>query len=412
MEASETLVEIALRHAPGPFAGEYNPETFRLRDEALSLLPADDHRSRALLLARQVNDLMWTDEYAKKAALYEAARAHAARTTDPAVHAALALGAFNSFAWPGSLDEKLRITSEAIRLASLTDDLQLRETTSALRLMALLESGSMEAFRQEAAAFRELADRDRVPTLYWICGVHSAVLAHLEGRIEQVEQAAYECRRVGERMSDWGALMTAGALLTVARIEQGRAAEIVDVVRQSVVQFKEIVGWRVLLAYVLFKAQRFEDARSTFSDIVLGDFEIPRNVSWPACMVWLGELAFYLDAKDAAPSLYDRLLPYTGRFAVLGVSAGCFGSIERHLGLLAAASGRLDLGLQHLEAGLAANESAGAALPAAYTKLDLATVLARSGAKADWTRIRALRADVASFAQTMGLAQLASEAVA
>jgi predicted ATPase/DNA-binding winged helix-turn-helix (wHTH) protein len=412
MEASETLVEIALRHAPGLTAGQYNPETHRLRDEALSLLPADDHRSRALLLAHQVNDLFWTDEYAKSAALYEAARADAALTTDPAVHAALANAAFTSLTWPGPLDEKLRITSEAVRLASLTDNLELHETTSVFRLMALLESGSMEAFRQEAAAFRELANRYRLPTLFWVSGVHSAVLAQLEGRIEQVEQAALECQRVGERMSDWSALMTAGALLTVARIEQGRAAEIVDVVRQSVVQFKEVVGWRVLLAYVLLKARRFEDARSVFRDIVTGDFEVPRNVSWPACMAWLAELAFYLDARDAAPSLYDRLLPYTGRFVVLGVAAGCFGSIERHLGLLAAASGRLDLALQHLESGLTANESIGAALPAAYTKLDLATVLARAGAKCDGPRIRALRADVADFAPKMGLAQLACEAIA
>jgi len=94
------------------------------------------------------------------------------------------------------------------------------------------------------------------------------------------------------------------------------------------------------------------------------------------------------DAESAAP-LYDALAPYASRFTTHSFGAS-WGSVERPLGLLAAALGRREQAEAHLRAALAANRAIDAPMLVAVTECDLGELLGlpELGASAEATARR------------------------
>ena len=85
---------------------------------------------------------------------------------------------------------------------------------------------------------------------------------------------------------------------------------------------------------------------------------------------------------QGAQILYDLLLPYADRCAVVGtiISAG---SLSRPLGLLATALSRLDAAEMHFEAALEMNAKIRAVIWVAHTQHDYARMLCLRGAAGD-----------------------------
>ncbi len=89
-----------------------------------------------------------------------------------------------------------------------------------------------------------------------------------------------------------------------------------------------------------------------------------------------------------------------------------WGSVQRQLGMLAAALERFDAAEGHFRAALAANARIGAVLMTAETQVQHAALLARRGAPGDRDRVAALAALVEQVAAPRGLDGLRARAQA
>jgi hypothetical protein len=91
--------------------------------------------------------------------------------------------------------------------------------------------------------------------------------------------------------------------------------------------------------------------------------------------VQVAELVTLLGGHPVAEWAYAALLPHRARHGIDGIGAYSYGSLERPLGVLAAALGRSDTARAHLAAALQANERVGANLLVARTLRDAGAVL-------------------------------------
>ena len=380
--ATEQLANVALSLAPGLFAietGVYDSALVELLREALHQVGQTNQNLRALLLGRLAVALYWSDTFEERRELCEEARALAESVGAPDVLAGVTTARAVALLRPSNLDERRELSKAAIDRSQRAGDPQLLMLNRLLLGAAELESGDMAAAAFEADAFRALAEATKQPQALWIVQAHRARALLMDGRLEEVEALSGECFQVGQRVRDHNALLTFGVHLTLVRIEQGRAQEILDAVRDYAARYPLIFGWRVLYAYALWCAGNKSAAEVEYRSLKARGFALPDDLNWMVSMAWLAELAHWFDDREAAELLYERLAPYAERLVVVGYGIGCLGSVHRHLGLLASTHGRAREARQHLEAAAETNRRASATLPLARTLHDYGVLLSKEG---------------------------------
>src|SRR5262249_50743310 len=152
---------------------------------------------------------------------------------------------------------------------------------------------------------------------------------------DAAEQLAEELRATGGGLENiqtaqWYAISTSRV-----RGEQGRLAELEPLVRQ-LVDATAASGWRARLAAMYGELERRDEAREQLE--LPGRLDLDAEARAPVWLItaaYLAETARACAAVDLARSLYPLVSPWTGR-AVTVAGIACNGSIDRHLGLLAA----------------------------------------------------------------------------
>jgi hypothetical protein len=154
----------------------------------------------------------------------------------------------------------------------------------------------------------------------------------------------------------------------------------VDVARQFVSEFPHVSAWRAGLSVLLAEAGEADEARAEVDRILAAGLgAVRRDQNWAFCIAALAETCGRLDDGERAAPIYEQLLPFDGRFVVLGDGYAVWCAVAKSLGILARAGRRFDAARVHLEAALAAHRAAGAAALVARTQAELATVLAATG---------------------------------
>jgi tetratricopeptide (TPR) repeat protein len=369
--------------APGLFAietGVYEPLLVEILREALDQVGHEDERLRALLLGRLALALYWSDAAEERARLCEEAARLAERLGTPEVLAAVTTARAFALIRPGNLDERRELAEKAMELSRKAGDHPLSMLNGLLRGAAELERGDVAAFAFEANAFRVLAEQTRQPQALWIVQAQRASQLLLDGRLDEVEALSGACFVIGQRVRDHNALLTFGVHLTLVRIEQGRADEMLDAIRDYAARYPLIVGWRVLYAYALSRAGNSSAAKAEYESFKTRGFALPDDLNWMVSMAWLSELCAALADRDGALILYEKLLPYAKRLVTVGYAGiACLGSVERYLGLLASTFGRVDDARRHFEEAVGANRNTSATLPLAQTLRDYGVLLAKVG---------------------------------
>lgn len=383
--ATDELAQVALSLAPGLFAietGVYDPALVELLREALDQVGSGDQRLRALLLGRLALALYWSDTFEERKALCEEARRLAESLGTPDVLAAVTTARAFALLRPSNLDERLALAEKAIDLSGRAGDRELLLLNRLLLGAAQLEKGDLASAAFEADAFRALAEETKQPQALWIVQAHRATRLLMDGRLEEVEALSGQCLAVGMRVRDHNALLTFGVHLTLVRIEQARAREVLDAIQDYAVRYPLIIGWRVLHSYALARAGDTAAAEAEYRSLKARGFDLPDDLNWMVSMAWLTELCHAFGDMEAAELFYQRLAPYAERLVVIGYGIGCLGSVHRYLGLLASTLGHPQQARQHLEKAVETNRRASATLPLAYTLRDLGMLLSKEGDEA------------------------------
>jgi tetratricopeptide (TPR) repeat protein len=364
--------------APGLFAievGGYDPALVALLREALALLGSEDARLRALLLARLALALYWADTFDERVAICAEAGRLAQQLGGDDVRAAVLTAQALALSRPANLNERRVLTELAAELCDRAADHQGLLLNRLHRATLLLEAGDLAAARYEAEAFEKLAEQVKQPQAIWIAQALRASRLLLDGRLAEVEALAGVCLQTGERVRDHNALQTFGVHLMLVRVEQGRTAEVLDVLRNYALSYPRTVAWRAVYAFALSRSGQDEKCASEYASTKLSGFNQPDDLLWPCAMAWLAEVCHSQRDAEGARLLYERLSPYAGRFVAVGFAIACLGAVERYLGLLAATMGDLVAARGHFERALTQNRAASAMLPVAHTLYDCALVL-------------------------------------
>lgn len=381
------LSSVALHLAPGLFAietGVFDPVLVGLLREAIAQARQMAPGRQALLAARLALALYWSDTFGERVALCNQAQALAEQDGSDQARAAVATANIFALLRPSNLAERRVLSDQAIELCQRAGDHDGLLMNRVLRAAMFMESADMAAARYETEAFRALAETTNQPQSLWIVSAQQACRLLLDGRLDEVEQLAGACMASGQRVRDHNALLTFGVHLTLVRVEQLRVSEVLEVIRDFSARYPRIVGWRVLYAFALLRAEQAGEAEAEYRSLKGVGFALPDDLNWMVSMAWLAELSHTLGDADDQRVLYGRLLPYADRLVVVGYAGiACLGSVERYLALLASKLEAGDVVRGHFQRALDANRRASATLPLLHTLCDYADWLKAAGSSAE-----------------------------
>jgi tetratricopeptide (TPR) repeat protein len=308
--------------------------------------------------------------------LSEEALAMARRLDDPAT-LAFALHAYIlGHHGPDHTRSQLEVATELIDVAGRAGDKERVFDGLEERLTALVELGDVETAHADLATMHRVARELRQPSQAWLVTVYDALLALLAGRLDDAARLIDAARDLGEGPQSWNAAVTYRLQIYVLRREQGRLAEIEDLVRASVADYPTYRIWPCVLAHVLCETGGEDEARAALGALAGDRFaSLPFDEEWLVSIGLLADVASAVGEDGHAAALYELLLPYADRVAISYPEIST-GAVARSLGLLAGSIGRRDDARRHFAAAVALHRRIGARTWLARTERDAAGLLA------------------------------------
>ena len=348
-----------------------------LLEEALRALGDEESELRVRLLARLAGALRDQPSLEPRSSLAREAVAIARRLGDPDT-LGYALVSLTTATWGPRIEEVIPYVDEIHELAEETRDLERMFQWGWLQHIVWITLGDTSQVAAVAESHRAVADELKQRSQQWYSAVMRSVLALFRGEYPEAERLAEEARELGERAQSWDAGFSYRATIFALRRDQGRLAEVEDLVREAIDEYSGYRSFRSLALLTQCELGRTEEARVHFDDLATNDFlDLPRDAEWLFNLSVLAEVAVHLGDLRRGRMLYELLLPYahmnapfTGEIAL--------GSVSRYLGLLARMLGRPADAAPHFDAALEMNSRAGARPWVARTREDYGRMLLES----------------------------------
>ncbi len=337
-------------------------ERLPLMERALAALGPEDSTVRVALLTRLAGGpLRDASHPAERRRLLSKEALEMARRIDDAGTVAEALsGYMMAHQHPDYTHAQVALGTELVRVAMEANDLERAVEGYEQRSAALMELGEVAAAKADLAAVAKLADDLRQPSQEWIAVVYSALLALLEGQLDEAERLMETALSLGERALGWNAIVCHDLQLYALRREQGRLEEIEDLVRRSVEEHRTYPIWRCVQARMAAELGDTAAAREALDALAADRFAtVPFDEQWLVDLGLLAETASALGETEHASVLYELLLPYGDRIAVAYPEIST-GSVARYLGLLATTLERWEDAARHFEQAIEIHERIGA----------------------------------------------------
>jgi tetratricopeptide (TPR) repeat protein len=262
-------------------------------------------------------------------------------------------------------------------------------------------------------AFGRWCERTQQPMGISIHIGFRAMRALMRGHFTESERLTQEASAIGQRLQTENAAGFFALQMFSLRREQGRLKELEPVVRYFVRQNTAAAAWRPGLALIYGELGRRPEAHEQFEHLAQHDFaDLPRDGLWMASMLYLTDVCIFLEDRARAATLYQLLLPYAGRNAVIGNAAACCGALSRYLGALAATLERWDEAAQHFEDAIAMNARIEAPPWLAHTKHQYAAMLLARGQSGDRDMAAGLLNASLATARKLGMSALEERVIA
>ncbi|MGZ4194577.1 MAG: ATP-binding protein, partial [Solirubrobacteraceae bacterium] len=356
--------------------GVIDEELIAMIEQAAEMTADERTVTRVRLLSRLCGALYFSDRRHQMEALSIEASEIAAELDEPQAIALAAAARRRAYWGPGNVERRLADSTLLLRAAREATDLELTLQGHAWLVVDLLEHGDRKGVEVQIEAFSAGAESLRQPLYLWNAAVWQAMLALLDGRLEEAEQLAAAAMSSGIRSEGVTAPQYFAVQVLYLRREQARMGELEDAVREALGTNADRAAWRAGLALLLHETGRTEEARSEFDLLARDGFGwIPRDGDWMVVSALAADLAHALDDAPRAALLYDLLTPFADTNVVIGLGAVCLGATSRYLGRLALTLGRRADAVAHLRHAVAANASLQATVELAHARVDLAWAL-------------------------------------
>jgi tetratricopeptide (TPR) repeat protein len=416
LASPELLARTALAFPQGVAAGAVNTERVGLLEDALAGLGEQDDALRARVMARLAWELFWSEESPTRCeSLAGEAIALARRTSDTST-LAYTLNAKRYATWgTGSIEDRLATGTELQALARSTRDSELVMEAHHWRVIDLLELGDVDGDDREIEAHARLAAGLRQPLYLWWSAMWRATRATMSGSFAEAERHAHHAFDMGDRVQRANAGTTFQTQLMLLRRERGQLDEVAHGLLTWTTAHAHLAlgaSFRCGLAQVFSELGREAETRAVFEQLAAERFGGRHPTDLCSDMACLAEACAFLDDSARAPMVYERLLPYTGRNVVVGPAVGCFGPVDRFLGLLATTMRRFDEAETYYAAALDLAVKMAAPPFVARTQYDHAAMLAVRGRRMDLAKARVLLDQAVETARRLEMARVAERAEA
>jgi pentatricopeptide repeat protein len=160
--------------------------------------------------------------------------------------------------------------------------------------------------------------------------------------------------------------------MSIARA-RGTVGELVPLIEEAIRRTPDLVALRAVLIDALVHAQRSEEARAMFDEMVADDLAaVPRDVVWSSVLALLVNAAVALEVRQAAAVLRPHVEPFAAQMIVVAWGVSFQGAADKFLGMLDLLEGDPVAAVARLEAALALEERLGFTLLAEETRQWLA----------------------------------------
>jgi len=350
-------------------------EQVELLTEARDALPAEETVLRALTAARLSVALTLLAGEERRAELSAEAVALARAAGDAGALGQALAARCDVMAGPehsrSRVDWASEIVTTAVRQRSPAVELLGRR----LRLVALLEVGDITAADAEARAYAVTAAGLRQPLYGWYVPLWQAMRALSEGRIGDCEAYIVDAERLGRSAGSGNAVPLLGTLRWCLATEQDDRAGLVELFAGVDLTLYGGVWPYVAMALVVAQQGRIGEAAARLDAVAPRLAEAPRDSEWLPMMTQLAELIAAVGGHPVAGWAYEQLLPHAELFVVEGIGAALRGPVQRHLGILAAATGDATAAAAHFDRAVQRARGIGATLLVARTLWDAGSAL-------------------------------------
>jgi hypothetical protein len=358
--------------------GEVDQERLAAIERAIDLDDPPHPARRARLLALQAGELVWDPDFRRRWALADEAISLAREAGETRTLAEALREAFHSLWSAQTLELRSALSKELSDCAAAVGDPALQFWAHSTELHVHAEQGELERAQAALEQMERIADELGQPTLKWFVTFESAAWRLLRGDLAAAERLAERAFAIGQETGEPDAVLIYGAQLMYARIYQGRAREIIEMLEQSVSAYPGIPGFSAGLASALCWLDRPAEAAVILKQAASDRFEhvLPGSTELTALVLY-ADAAVQTGDSDVASTLYDLIEPSADQIA--WNSAGGYGHARMWLGLLAGVLGDHEQADQHLAFACEFQETNGLPLWAAYAHLGWAVALAVRG---------------------------------
>jgi DNA-binding CsgD family transcriptional regulator/tetratricopeptide (TPR) repeat protein len=403
--AGELLAEAAIGYEKTCWRpGLVDHGALELLDEASGVLAEKDSTLRVQLLSGLARALGYQGDL--RAAGVRVAAIDMARRLDDRRGLANVLATSYWSRGPSSLEEIIEMLGESRELAQELGDIATEAEAIEWQIAALIALGDLDAARRELAAVLELVGQARQPFMIHVAEHYRSTIAVCVGEFAEAEDAS-------ERSREWSHLLTGrdpsgvyGIQMFTLRREQGRLTELAPVIR--VLAGGERPGaWRPGFVALLAELGMDDDVRRELAVVREDGLAGFRDSLWIAALTYLTDAAAAVGDAETAALVYPELASHAGTPVMIGHGVACYGAADRYLGMLATASGDLDVADAHFEAAMAVNRRMGADTWVAHTAYEHARALLAAGQR---DRAGRLAGEAAALAQRIGMPTLLARA--
>ena len=401
----DLLVGVALARTPGfETQSEVDPDRLAVLDAAVAGVGPDDSMERARLLACLAEEIDPRDA-ARRCEVATEAIDVAHRIDDDATLLAVLTVALNPLLAPNTLDQRLRGSELALDLADRVGDVAARFLATNHRVIVAGEVGDIDSLDAALIELETIADRTGLPYQQFVVLMFRGWRHLLAGRTDAAVADANALLDVGTRIGLSHAAATYGAMLLQQEFQGGRLAGLVDIAAQGMAENPTIPAWRTAVMTAYCELGRNDEAADLFDvGLATGFSDLPFDIAWPQAETQYADCAADVRRTDAAPRLYQQLLPYADRYAFLSCTDS--GALARPLGRLATLLGRYDDAERHLRDALTMHERMGARFWTGRTRIDQAELCLARRADDDAASARDHLAEAQRFVDEYGLAGL------
>lgn len=402
------LARAALEFEQTTWAGHLPTESaVHLLQEVLRMLGEEDSVLRARVLGSLARALLFTGALDQATPYAQQAVEVGRQVGDPSV---LAFNLLVICFFPGrpeETEERQTYAAEVLLLAQKANDEELVFFAHGWRWMLLFELGDIQGADTAIDAQEQSAEKLQGPFYFYVNTMYRTGRVLLEGRFAEAERLAVQALTLGQRLQGENVAGSFGLFMFTLRREQGRLREVEPALRHFVQQHGVTSAWRPGLALLYSELGRTREARAEFENLARYDFaDLPHDALWMACMIYLTDVCTFLGDAARAALLYQLLLPYAGRNALIGNATACYGAVSRYLGALATIMGRQDEAEQHFKDALAMNTRMGARPWLAHTQHAYATMLLARNQPGDHDKAAALLDTALVTARELGMRAL------